>query len=119
MVSLCTLAEVRIALRIGDVDDSPIAAHEDDGILEDVYIPAASQAVIRYLDARASSVITGLADSPQTAEGCPADVKVATIMLVGILYREPDGDTEGMFERGYLPKPVTAMLYPLRDPSLA
>ena len=40
-------------------------------------------------------------------------------MLVGHFYKEPDGNTEDAFEQGYLPKPVTALLYPLRDPTLA
>lgn len=119
MVDLVTLEEVRRVLRIGEVYDSPIGPHEDDGILEDLYIPAASTAVVRYLKAQADTVIPGLADSPQTNDGCPEDVKIATIMLIGIIYREPDGDAAKMFAQGYLPAPVTAMLYPLRDPALA
>lgn len=119
MVDLVTLAQVRMMLRIGDTSNSPMDAHPDDAILENVYIPTASQAVIAYLKGQASTVITGLANSPQTADGCPERVEAAVIMLIGIIYREPDGDEANMFEQGFLPKPVTAMLYDLRDPALA
>jgi hypothetical protein len=119
MVSLVSLEHVRTMLRIGDVFDSPIDPHEDDSVLENVYIPAASMAVIRYLKGQASMVIPGLAESPQTDDGCPEDVQLAVIMLVGIIYREPDGDEAKNFAQGYLPAPVTALLYPLRDPTLA
>lgn len=119
MTSLVTLEEVRVALRIGNVFDSPMEDHEDDSILEDIYIPAASTAIIRYLKDQAETVITGLADSPATSVGCPEDVKLAVIMLVGMIYREPDGDEAKLFSRGELPFPVTAMLYGYRDPALA
>lgn len=119
MVDLVTLEEVRRMLRIGETNDSPIEPHDDDAILETVYIPAASMAVIRHLKGQAEEVISGLADSPQTADGCPDDVKIATIMLIGVIYREPDGDEAKQFAQGMLPAPVTALLYPLRDPALA
>lgn len=122
MVDLVSLAEVRNKLRIGepiDEGESPIPPHEDDGILQSLYIPAASKAVIRYLKAQAEVVIPGLADSPQSADGCPEDVKFAVIALVGILYDGGADDDARKFEQGYLPPLVTSMLYPLRDPALA
>jgi hypothetical protein len=44
---------------------------------------------------------------------------MATILLTGHFYNNPDGDPEHDWEQGYLPRPVTALLYPLRDPALA
>ncbi|MFN6950973.1 MAG: head-tail connector protein [Albidovulum sp.] len=118
-VALVTLARVKQALRVGvlDEDGSP-QADDDDAILE-AYIDAASEAVVNYLGGRADVVIPGLADSPPTNEGCPKVVEQSVCLLVGYWYREPDGDAEQVFDRGYLPKPVTALLYPLRDPALA
>lgn len=119
MVALVTLAQVRSMLRIGEIDDSPMPAFEDDAILENVYIPAASLAVTGYLKGQADTVIPGLADSPQTAEGCPEDVQIATIILIGMIYREPDGDEAKNFGHGKLPDMVTSLLYRYRDPALA
>lgn len=119
MVALVTLDQVRMMLRIGEVDDSPIADHEDDAIIENLYIPAASLAITGYLKGQAETVIPGLADSPQTADGCPEDVQIATIILIGIIYREPDGDEAKLFGRGTLPDLVTSLLYRYRDPVLA
>jgi len=111
MVSLVSLERVKEALNVCSADD--------DALL-DAYIAAASAAIINYLKGRASIVlgfdING--DIPSGAE-IPPDIQVATIILVGHFYREPDGNPEQAFEQGYLPKPVTAILYPLRDPALA
>lgn len=111
MVALVTVERVKSALRI-DTD-------QDDSLLE-AYIQAASAAVIAYLKAQASVLLdldTG-GDIPSGFE-VPPTIQTATIILVGHFYREPDGNTDDAFERGYLPKPVTALLYPLRDPALA
>ena len=43
-------------------------------------------------------------------------VKTAAIMLVGYYYRNPDQDPDQDFALGMLPKPVSSMLYQLRDP---
>jgi len=45
-----------------------------------------------------------------------ARVKAAAIMLVGYYYRNPDQDPDQDFAVGMLPKPVSSMLYQLRDP---
>ena len=118
-VSLVTLARVKQALRVGVLDNDGSPQEDDDDAILTAYIEAASDAVITYLGGRAEFVITGLADSPPTNDGCPKVVEQAVCLLVGMWYREPDGDAEKMFDRGYLPKPVTALLYPLRDPAVA
>lgn len=110
MFLLVSLADAKRALRV-DSDD-------DDGTLE-IFISAASLAVVQYLGGHASSVVD--IDSPPNSP--PDDlstvderVRSAVILLAGMLYREPDGDAAKNFEQGFLPKPVTALLYPLRDP---
>lgn len=114
MFSLVSLERVKQALRISSEDEDATLAF---------YISAASRAVTRYLKGQAGELL-GI-DSPPNSppddpdNTVPEDIQMAVILLVGIYYREPDGDDAKNFERGYLPKPVTALLYPLRDPTIA
>lgn len=108
MAELVTLAEVKLALRI-DNDD------EDTNI--SLLIKAASGAVIRYLKSAAEAFVgeNGAVDF----DAMPDEVRSATILLVGRLYKDPDGDPDKDFQHGYLPMPVVSLLYPLRDPAVA
>lgn len=110
---LVSLEQTKQMLRV-DTDD-------DDALLV-MLISASSRAVVRYLKGQASTVL-GIDSPPDSPPNdlsvLNEDVAVATIMLVGHFYRNPDNDTEAAFDRGYLPKPVTALLYPLRDPAVA
>lgn len=47
------------------------------------------------------------------------EVQAATKLMVGYLFRLRDEDEKREFEMGYLPRPVTALLYPLRSPAVA
>lgn len=47
------------------------------------------------------------------------EVKHAVLILVGIFFRDRDGVEAKDWRPGFLPAPVTAILYPLRDPALA
>jgi hypothetical protein len=114
MFLIVSLARTKEALRI--------LHNDEDGILE-LYISAASRAVVRYLKGNAGELLS--IDSPPNSppddlDDVPEDIALAVIMLTGIIYRQPDGDDAKAFaEHGYLPRPVTALLYPLRDPSFA
>lgn len=46
-------------------------------------------------------------------------IKSATLLMVGYLYKDRDENPEDAYQPGYLPAPVTALLYPLRDPALS
>lgn len=109
MVALVTLEETKSRLRID---------HNDDDTTLEGYIEAASGSVINYLKGQAEVLLDldSGGDLPSGAE-VPAVIQTAVILLVGYWYDpiEPNKD----FERGYLPMPVTAILYPLRDPALA
>lgn len=113
MFMLVTVDQVRTALKLSTQEtDANIAG----------YIAGASRAVVRYLKGQASTVLA--IDSPPNSPpddltDVPEDVQIATIILVGHFYNNPDGDPEHDWEQGYLPRPVTALLYPLRDPALA
>jgi 3',5'-cyclic AMP phosphodiesterase CpdA len=90
---------------------------DDDDILQ-AYLETASAAVLKYLkiDADDLAVITG---DIVNDDDLPVQAKTAAVMLAGILYRNRDGDPDKEWEQGYLPKPITALLYGLRDPTLA
>lgn len=110
---LVPIAQVKLALHIDDA--------ESDWVIEN-YTSAASLAVVEYLKGEAGDFL-GI-DSPPNSppndlSAVDARVVAAVIMLVGMLYREPDGDEAKNFSHGNLPFPVTAMLYPLRVPTVA
>lgn len=113
MFLLVSVDRVKTLLRI---------EHDNDDEMLGIIISASSRAVVRYLKGQAGELLS--IDSPPNSptddlDTVPEDVAMAIVMLTGILYREPDGDSAKAFEQGYLPKPVTALLYPLRDPSIA
>lgn len=111
---LVSLDQAKVRLRI-DSDDG-------DADLE-LMIAGASQAVFRYLkggtDLFTDSAGVIVEDSAGVASGVPDDVANAVLILVGIWRRDPDGVEAEKWQQGYLPPPVTALLYPLRDPTLA
>lgn len=86
-----------------------------------IYIHAASAAVLNYLKSGADSFLDSagevITDSNDEPVGVPYEVRAAVMILVGYLFR--NRDTNDGFNAGYLPAPVTALLYPLRDPALA
>ena len=111
MLELITLAEAKTQLNIvSDDEDAKLA----------LLIPAASAAVANYLKGQADGLL-GLdtAGEIDPFGDVPPVIRKATALLVGYLLENLDSDTEKAFERGYLPAPVTALLYPLRDPALA
>lgn len=110
---LASLARTKQVLRID---------HDDDDEMLGLLISAASRSVVRYLKGEAGDFL-GI-DSPPNSppddlDGVAEDVTMSVIILTGILYREPDGDEAKAFGHGTLPWMVTAMLYPLRLPTLA
>lgn len=75
------------------------------------FIDAASESVRAYLKDQADALILD-------GGGVPMSIQMATLFLVGRYYGEPDGNSGGDFQPGYLPAQVIALLYPLRDPAL-
>lgn len=113
MFMLVSLSRVKQALRIDTTDD--------DAILP-MWISAASLAIVGYLKGEAGDFlgIDSPTDSPPNdIETIDERVVAAVIILTGILYKEPDGDEAKAFGHGTLPWVVTALLYPLRLPTLA
>jgi hypothetical protein len=96
---------------------------EDDFIV--FYIQAASALVLNYLRDGQDAFLDSssydsnddlLTDDDGEPIGIPYEVQAASLLMVGYLYKNRDNNEDGAFEQGYLPKPVTALLYPLRDP---
>lgn len=107
--------------------------HDQDDVLIEAYIGAASNAVKNYLkSASPYEVERDSNDDPiLDSSGDPIyivdssgdkqvkyEVQAATLLQIGFLYKDRDENANGAYEMGYLPKPVTALLYPLRSPAL-
>lgn len=82
-------------------------------------IKAASAAVLNYIDDNfifLDSAGEPAVDSAGIAVEVPEDIQAATLLLIGYFYRDRDFDTGNQYSMGYLPAPVTALLYPYRTP---
>jgi hypothetical protein len=106
MVALVELEEVKARLNF----DEDLDHHDAD--LE-ALIGAASEAVLNYLKLEHDHY------DATDAEDVPEIVKTAIIMLVGALKRDPSAKDSEKWSDAYLPRPVMALLYPLRSPALA
>lgn len=84
-------------------------------------IQAASAAVLKYLKSRTNEFLDSSGfieyDSDGEPVGVPANVQAATLLMLGYLYKDRDNNAEQAYQQGYLPAPVTALLYPDRDPA--
>lgn len=117
MTMLVSLAQAKIHLRIDGPDPSP----EDADLT--LKIEAASGAVLNYIRSSVPSFLDSsgdpLLDSAGDPIGIPYEVKAATLLLLGDLYKERDAINAAEWEHGFLPKSVLSMLYPYRMPSMA
>ena len=113
MVMLVSLAQAKEHLRVDDADN------DNDLTLK---VHAASAAVLNYIrngaDVFTDSSGEPIVDSNGNPIGIPYDVQAATLLMLGYLYKDRDGDPDKAYEMGYLPRPVTALLYVYRVPSL-
>ena len=118
-MNLVTTQEAAAHLRIDYVTDGDL----------DLKIAAASSAVLAYLKSAANAWIlngTLILDSGGSPL-LPAQVKQATLLLIGEFFINREGSQNGEIGGalgiphgyGYLPRAVVALLYPLRDPALA
>lgn len=107
---LISLAEAKDILRF-ESDDT-----ESESRLT-LAIGAASQSILRFLKSTgdeyrntAGAIVLG---------NVPYDIRWATAALAGIMDQNPDGNDEKIFERGWLPAPIEAVLHSLREPTIA
>lgn len=84
-------------------------------------ILGASAAVLKYLKSRADEFLdsSGMVEvnSDNEPVGIPYNVQAAVLLMLGYLYKDRDTNADKAYEQGYLPAPVTALLYPDRDPA--
>jgi hypothetical protein len=109
---LVTLARTRTRLKYDTTDfDADIT----------FAIEAASRSVVTYLQEPSFADTAGdiPVDTAGIAIDVPEDVQTATIMLAGYFLRQPDRDAVQEWQMGFLPAPVTALLFPYRAPTLA
>lgn len=123
MTRLVTLDQAKLHCRVDhDLDDDDIL----------IKIDAASAAVLAYIgDSQYLFLDTGgealelEADTSTDVAGLRAlhTAKQATLLLVGDFYRNREPTPADMvpsnYGYGYLPRAVVALLYPLRDPTIA
>lgn len=81
--------------------------HDFDDELITLYIKTASAAVARYIKC-----------DDLTSETAPMEAKYATLAYVGKMYKDRDNDENQDYTHGMLPNFVTAILYPLREPTV-
>lgn len=99
-----TADDVEVTLLIG-VASEAVARHLESGT--------------RYLEFLNSDLVAITEDSDGVAQDVPDLVQGATLLLVAWLYRHRDEDDQKLFEGGYLPNPVRALLGYLRDPVMS
>lgn len=92
---------------------------DDEMILDITY--QASAVVLNYLKDTGNDQFMDSSGDMIAGVDVPWEVQAATLIMVGVLYRNPTGEggtINPAFSHGMLPDPVTALLYPLRDPAL-
>jgi len=117
MTMLVTIEDAKARLRI---------VHDAEDLDLEMMIQQASAAVMNYLGLAQDYYTAATASSDSDSDlvssdgtttiPVPDEVQLATLLLVGILYRDRDGTEAKEWQHGYLPWPVTSFLYPLRDP---
>lgn len=108
--------------------------HDQDDALIELYINAASKAVKNYLksaspyeverDSNDDPILDSSGDPVYVVDSSGDkvvmyEVQAATLLQVGFFYRDRDENANEAYDMGYLPKPVMALLYPLRTPALS
>lgn len=126
MIVLVTPEEAIAHLKITDADVDMLDLQ--------LKINAASKTVLNYLaganfyefEVDINNVpVLDTAGDPIYAETSSGDrivmyeVQAAVLLMLGYLNRDRDADEDKAFEMGFVPRPVTALLYPLRTPSIA
>lgn len=106
--------------------------HDLDDPLIEAYIGAASEAVKNYLksaspyeverDSNDDPIFDSSGDPVYAVDSSDDKivryaVQAATLLQLGFLYKDRDENADGAYDIGYLPKPVMALLYPLRKPA--
>lgn len=112
MPSLVTLLTAKAQCRI---------IHSSEDELIQIYIEAATAMVLDYIGSEADQYLDSSGEVIQDSSGSPevdARLKIATLYIVGLLYKDRDGELMKDWQRGELPAPVVSYLYTLHRPVL-
>lgn len=96
--------------------------HDEDDLLIDLYIQAASESIVNYLKSGMDPYLDSAGEVEYDSQGdadVPAVLKVATMFMVAVFYKNRDVNDSEIFTYGYLPQPVMSLLHQLRSPALA
>jgi hypothetical protein len=116
MPSFLTVEQAVQHLRL-DSDFADVEANRTE--IEEM-VEAASGAVINYLKTSAYfDRDDNLKVNSRGQYSAPPVVFTATKIMLGYLWKDRDNDAAHEYEQGYLPRPVTALLFPLRDPAVS
>ncbi|PPC63918.1 DNA-packaging protein [Pantoea sp. ICBG 1758] len=108
MIAFVTLDEAKAHLRIDQTAG-------DDELQQKIY--SASAAILDYIQSSRDLLVD---DNGAVIEGTNEldRVKMATLLLIGILDRVRNGEEETTYHQGYLPFTVTSLIYSLRKPTI-
>lgn len=127
-MNLITLEEAKAHLLVD---------HDDDDVDIERKLKEASGAVLTYLDGapvgqpqrdEQGTIVRDESGEPMYVRDNDQlmvryEIKAAVKLLLGELYKhresEQDGEVSSQYGYGYLPRPVVALLYPLRKPAFA
>lgn len=115
MTMLVTLAEGKARLRVDQNSEDADITDMIEGASRLVLLYLKTEGIADFVDSSGNLV----EDSNGIVENVPAEVKTATLMMLGYIFKDRDNDENHEYEMGYLPRPVTAFLYMRRDPALA
>ncbi len=111
---LVTLAQASAHLRRDTTDDNTDLT---------LKIEAASDAIVHYLASNATFIDShGGVDTDTAGDilGVPDSIRIATLILVGILYKDREGENSAAdWNENGLPKVVTNLLYGRKTPVIA
>jgi hypothetical protein len=108
-MKLITNEQAARHLRLDDLTDSEVAADLEDKILQ------VSGMVLDYIE----KPISPWADSNGDPLGVPFHVQAATLVWLGILWKNRDGESDETLEFGFIPKTVSYILHRTRKPAYA
>ena len=107
---LVTIEQAQRHLRIDDIDDAGILADLTDKVEQ------ASHMVLDYLK---EDDLGRWQDSAGLPLMVPPLVQAATLVWIGILWKNRDGESDESLELGHIPKTVSNILYRYRIPQLS
>lgn len=97
---------------------------DDEANIPDIELKllAASECILEYVKAQPGQWMDSSGVYPQDSAGryttIPWNVNAATLVLLGILYKNRDGKSDEALSPGKLPMSVTSLIYSKRMPTL-